>query len=294
MIARVVRAVVVALSVVVASHVAAPARADDRVIIPDACSVTRPYDAASPLTDLTSGIEATWGFRLTGRYWTDERYRPIVATVWRTLDAISCTPYLGALHAKVGTLELFATSIGGWAAGDYGLTRADAVSLDFPQLLTSYPTDPGHVSRLFVHELTHAYTRDRSANPPYWSDFTALYARNGRFGSYGSSSSEVFSEVVGYYVARCAANNPYTPAESAYYDFAKTEVFGGKEFGPAPGQPVACDATIPDTRAAYASANAAVEAAVADREAAAQEIALNGAARYGYESLSVSGPGTAI
>ena len=57
---------------------------------------------------------------------------------------------------------------------------------------------------------------------------------------------------------------------------------------------MACDATIPDTRAAYASANAAVEAAVADREAAAQEIALNGAARYGYESLSVSGPGTAI
>jgi len=31
---------------------------------------------------------------------------------------------------------------------------ADAVSLDFPQLLTNYQTDPGHVSRLFVHEVT--------------------------------------------------------------------------------------------------------------------------------------------
>src|SRR5674476_852421 len=83
------------------------------------------------------------------------------------------TPYLDTLHAKVGTLEPYAASIGGWTAGDHGLSRADAVSLDLPQMLTNYQTDPGHVARLCVHEMTHAYSRDRSTNPPYWADFSA-------------------------------------------------------------------------------------------------------------------------
>lgn len=289
MFARVARAVVVAVSVLAIALVPAPARADEPVVIPDACTTTHPYDATLPLAEMQSGIESNWGFTLTGKYWTDETYRPIVAVIWRTLDAISCTPYLDTLHAKVGVLQLYATSIGGWVAGDYGLTRADAVSLDFPQLLTNYQTDPGHVSRLFVHEMTHAYTRDRSTNPPYWADFSALYAKNGRFGSYGSSASEAFSEVVGYFVARCAANNPYTPREAAYYNFVKAEVFGGKEFGPALGQPLSCEAGAQDSPGLYAPASAAVQAAVQDREAAAAEIAANGAEIYGYEALSTSG-----
>jgi hypothetical protein len=286
--ARVVRAVIVAMSVLAISLVPTPARADEPVVIPDACTAVHPYDAAQSMAALQSGIEANWGFTLTGKYWADETYRPIVAVIWHTLDAISCTPYLDALHAKAGVLGLYATSIGGWVAGDYGLTRADTVSLDFPQLLTNYQTDPGHVSRLFVHEMTHAYSRDRGTNPAYWADFSALYAKNGRFGSYGGSSSETFSEVVGYFVARCAANNPYTPSEAAYYDFVKAEIFGGKEFGPALGQPLSCEpsATPPG---AYASASAAVQAAIQDREAAAAEIAANGAEIYGYESLSTSG-----
>ncbi|HSN12003.1 MAG TPA: hypothetical protein VLS51_07850, partial [Propionibacteriaceae bacterium] len=145
--------------------------------------------------------------------------------------------------------------------------------------------DPGHVARLFVHELTHAYTRDRSSTPPYWTDFLALYGRNGRFGSYGASASETFSEVVGYYVARCAEGNPYVPGEAAYYDFAKNEVFGGTEFGPALGQPLGCDGGAASS--GYEPAAAAVRAARADREAAATEIAANGAQVYGYESLTV-------
>lgn len=285
MFARVVRAVLVIVAALCLAVVPVPGRADEPAVTPTGCGVTRPYDADAALTTVRSGIEANWGFRLTGAYWTDETYRPAVAVIWRTLDAISCTPYLDTLHAKVGALELYATSIGGWPAGDYGLTRADAVSLDFPQLLTSFPADPGHVARLFVHELTHAYTRDRSSNPPYWTDFLALYDRNGRFGSYGGSASETFSEVVGYYVARCAAGNPYVPGETAYYELAKNEVFGGTEFGPPLGQPVACDGGA--TPSGYESAAAAVRAAVADREAAATEIAANGARLYGYESLSV-------
>ena len=88
------------------------------------------------------------------------------------------TAYLDTLHAKVGTLEPYATSIGGWTAGDHGLSRADAVSLDLPQMLTNYQTDPGHVARLCVHEMTHAYSRDRSTNPPYWADFSVGASRS--------------------------------------------------------------------------------------------------------------------
>ncbi|MHB1010000.1 MAG: hypothetical protein ACYC1E_12345 [Propionibacteriaceae bacterium] len=286
MFARVVRAVLVVAAALTLAVVPAPSRADEPALA-IGCATTHPYEPAVSLTDLRAGIETNWGFRLTGAYWTDERYRPVVAVVWRTLDTISCTPYLDTLHAKVGALELSATSIGGWTAGDYGLTKADAVSLDFPQLLTTFPDDPGHVARLFVHEITHAYTRDRSSNPPYWTDFLALYSRHGRFGTYGGSASETFSEVVGYFVARCAAGNPYVASEAAYYEFVKNEVFAGTEFGPAPGQPLACDGSGTGPPSGYESAAAAVRAAVADRKAAAAEIAANGDVRY--ESLSAPG-----
>ena len=289
MFARVGRAALAALlavSVFLVPVAATAAPEEQPVVIPAACTATHPYSSQLSMVQLRDGIGSNWGFTITGAYWADETYRPIVAMMWQTLDAISCTPYLATLHSKVGALELRATSIGGWVAGDYGLSKRDAVSLDFPQLLTSYRTDPGHVSRLFVHEVTHAYSRDRSSNPTYWTGFTGLYSKLGRFGSYGGSASETFSEVVGYYVARCAANNPYTTAKAAYYDYVKTEVFGGKEFGPALGQTLVCDssqaASAPDI---YASANAAVEAANADREAAAAEIAANAAEVYGYEDI---------
>lgn len=289
MFARVGRAALVALLAVAVSLVPLSAKAapdEQPVVIPAACPATHPYSPQLSMVQLRDGIASNWGFTVTGAYWADDTYRPVVAMIWQTLDAISCTPYLTTLHSKVGALELRATSIGGWVAGDYGLSKRDAVSLDFPQLLTSYRTDPGHVSRLFVHEVTHAYSRDRSENPTYWANFTSLYSKLGRFGSYGGSASETFSEVVGYYVARCAANNPYTTAKAAYYDFVKTQVFAGREFGPALGQTLVCDksaaTSAPDI---YASANAAVQAATQDREAAAAEIAANGAEVYGYEEI---------
>jgi len=69
----------------------------------------------------------------------------------------------------------------------------------------------------------------------------------------------------------------------------KAEVFGGKEFGPALGQPLSCEPGAQVSPDAYASAGAAVQAAVQDRQAAAAEIAANGAEIYGYESMSTSG-----
>ena len=53
--------------------------------------------------------------------------------------------------------------------------------------------------------------------------------------------TETFADVVGYYVGRCALENPYDTGEyDAYYEFAKTYIFGGKEFGPAAGTRPEC------------------------------------------------------
>ncbi len=276
-ISRVARAFVVAALAIGLGFAAGPqqAQADplsEKVIIPAPCSASNPYDPAMSMTELRDGIAQNWGFQMVGSYWIDPTYRPLVKVIWQTLDAISCTPFLDTVHATTGgQLSLNATVVSGWPAGDYGLTKGNSVSLDFPQLLTSYQTDPGHVARLFVHELTHAYSLNRGDNPSYWVDFNRIYAKNGRFSNYGSDASEVLSEVVGFYVARCAANNPYAPSENDYYQFAK-KIFGGKEFGPALGQPLVCDsATLAaQDEAKYAPAKA-VAKAVSDQRAAVEQ-----------------------
>lgn len=256
------------------------------VIIPAPCLTSKPYNPNASMTALRDGITANWGFPTTGSYWTDPRYRPLVKVIWEDLDAISCTPYLAALKNNVGgPLTLNATSIGGWVAGDYGLTKGGAVSLDFPQLLTSYQEDPGHVGRLFIHEITHAYSANRDSNPAYWTEFGRLYAKNGKFGTYGDNQSEVMSEVIGFYVARCAVGNPYTTsAQRDYYEFAK-KIFGGKEFGPALGQPLVCDAKELAAQAQraeaakYADARSLAEAVAAQRQQARAEIEAAGTAQ---------------
>ena len=55
--------------------------------------------------------------------------------------------------------------------------------------------------------------------------------------------TETFADVVGYYVGRCALNNPYDTGKfDAYYEYARDYIFDGKEFGPAPGTKADCSA----------------------------------------------------
>ena len=277
---RLLGVVLVALLVLGIATLPPSAKAEEsgKVIIPAPCPLTKPYNAKASMSELRDGIAENWGFRMVGSMWTDSSYRPLVKTIWQTLDAISCPPYLTTLMKTMnGQLTLNATSIPGWPAGDYGLTMGGAVSLDFPQLLTSYQSDPGHVSRLFVHELTHAYTSNRFSNPEYWTEFSKIYGKLGKFGGYGDDQSEAFSEVIGFYVARCAEHNPYTPREAAYYEYAK-KIFGGKEFGPALGKPLVCDAkklaeqTAAEEAARYAESRAVAEQVAAQREAVRAQI----------------------
>ncbi len=245
-------AVGLALAVVMGATglVASSPRADaaptaSAVIVPNPCAVAHPFPTGSTPAQIRDAYGAAYGFTMVGSYWTDPSYQGIVRVIWETTDALACTPFLTDLTANHGSqLALNASALSGWKSGDYGITRSRTVSLDFPQLKTYYDKgDQGHVARLFVHEITHAYQANRDSRPAYWTSFTPVYNRLGRLGTYGWDPTEVQAEVVGWYVARCAQNNPYTTRYQGYYDWAKT-IFGGKEFGPPLGQPLDCSRQV--------------------------------------------------
>ncbi len=197
-----------------------------------------------PISEIVDQLEENWGFKLAGPYWVN-RHRRAIQLVWETLGAVSCTPYLDTLKEKVnGRVGLNAAHISGFAWGDWSLTRSGYVTLDFKKFGDKIETDPGRLSRLVIHELGHVYNADRDSNPAYWRRFKKLFARHGRFSSYaGRSVTETFAEVLGYYVGRCASKNPYDTGKfDEYYEFARDEVFAGREFGPEPGIPSDCSA----------------------------------------------------
>lgn len=220
--------------------------------IPTPCPEVHPWPGdAVPMADVTAAITTTFGFKLAGKQWTDAS-RESVKILWQTLDAVSCTTYLADLQAKAsGTVGLNANRISGYAWGDWSLTKSGYVTLDFTKFSRALDAgDEGRLVRLVIHELAHVLNSDRhGGNPAYWQAFKQLHASEGRFSDYaGRSISETFADVVGYYVGRCALDNPYDSGEQgAYYAFARDVVFGGKEFGPEPGVKPEC--TVPDVGA---------------------------------------------
>ena len=96
-----------------------------------------------------------------------------------TLNARHAHASLGlrCLRANLGgPLALNASALSGWKSGDYGITRARTVSLDFPQLRTYYDKgDHGHVARLFVHEITITINIIIiNTHPPIFRNTTAI------------------------------------------------------------------------------------------------------------------------
>lgn len=209
------------------------------------CPVTHawPGDEAS-MDAIGSALSENFGFELVGDQWTTAS-RGSVKILWETLDAVSCTGYVERLQSKVdGKVGINAASISGFAWGDWGLTRPNYVTMDFSKFQAAIDSgDEGRLARLVTHEMAHVLNSDRFSEPEYWKIFQRLYAQEGNFSSYGSGSvTETFADVVGYYVGRCALENPYDTGENdAYYEFAKTYVFSGKEFGPAAGALPECN-----------------------------------------------------
>lgn len=230
--------------------------------IPTPCAPTFPFPEDASIAELKAGITKNFGFKLTGSQWTEER-RPSIKILWQTLDAMECTSYRKDLQAKVnGNVGLNAASIRGYAWGDWSLTKGSYVTYDFSKFQKALDSgDEGRLTRLVAHELGHVLNSDRDSNPKYWRDFKKLYAKEGRFSSYaGSSVTETFADVIGYYVGRCALDNPYDSGEqNAYYEYAKTYIFGGKEFGPAPGEKLNCSLPSADAEAPMPGAEPAAE-----------------------------------
>lgn len=245
-------ALVLLLTALLGDHADALPIAPDPVApvqgIPEPCPTTHPWPGDDvPLPQVTEQLTAHFGFQLAGSQWTEE-HRESVRIIWETLDAVSCTDYVSVMRTKA-TVGLNAIPKRGYAWGDWSLTRTNYVTLDFAKFQRALDAgDEGRLVRLVIHELAHAWSTDRHANPDYWQDFRALAAREGRFSDYaGSKTSEVFADVVGYYVGRCALDNPYDSGEhAAYYEFARDVVFNGKEFGPAPGTVPDCELPAPN------------------------------------------------
>ena len=218
--------------------------------IPEPCPSLTPWPGDDvPVDEVSSRFTATFGIELVGAHLTEE-HRPSIRIMWETLDAVGCTPYLDRVKSTAPGIGINASPIRGWAWGNWSLTRNNYVSFDFAKFKGALEAgDEGRLVRLVVHELGHAWSADRPSRPAYWNDFRALAGREGRFSDYaGSKESEIFADVLGYYVGRCALDNPYDTGEhDAYYAFARDVVFGGKEFGPAPG--VQPDCSLPDTGA---------------------------------------------
>lgn len=219
--------------------------------IPTPCPVVHAFPSKDSIATIKKKLTKYYGFELTGSGWTKANLKSI-RIVWETIDALSCTSYISDLQDKVnGNVGLNATSISGYAWGDWSLTKSGYVSFDFTKFNQAIESgDEGRLTRLVTHELAHVLNSDRYEEPSYWKKFQRLYAQEGRFSDYaGSSVTETWADVVGYYVGRCALNNPYDTGEfDAYYEFVRDNVFDGKEFGPEPGKKSDC--TVPDKDAA--------------------------------------------
>ncbi|MGJ6979640.1 hypothetical protein ACSDQ9_03795 [Aestuariimicrobium soli] len=211
--------------------------------IPDPCIAKHPWPASATPVATRRAMEKAFGLQLSGSGWTNPGSRPLVKIVWETLDALNCTTYLDDLrrNAKQPVIKIHAGPTRSWAWGDWGLTNPGKLTFDFAKWQSAYPADKGRLVRIVVHELGHMHQMGASRDQ---ASFRGLYQRNGGFSKYGSySMSETMSEVIGYYVARCALENPYDqagPQERAYYQWARETIFNGVEFGPAVGQKPSC------------------------------------------------------
>ncbi|WP_026927760.1 hypothetical protein [Granulicoccus phenolivorans] len=191
-------------------------------------------------------ISQKWDMELTGSGWTDSRNREVVKLFGDTLDAVDCTGYLDRVRTgNGGRLTVSSDPIASWAWGDYGLTKPNTLSLDFVKFREGYAegTDRGRLVRLIIHEMAHSFNSDRFQNPEYWQRNQQLFREVGPISAYGArDSTETFADAVGYYVARCAHDNPYDQARNKpYYEMVKKYVFDGKEFGGPVGSTQKCN-----------------------------------------------------
>ena len=214
--------------------------------IPAPCPASHPYPSDATPSQVRTQLSKNLGIGLVGKGWDATANAPLVKIVWETLDGLSCTGYLSTIKAANPSFSLNASPISGFAWGDWGLTRPGSVTFDLGKWQEAYSAgDKGRLVRIIVHELGHAWSQTPQAQGPF-NRFATMYARTGNFGPYAHNVNENFSEIIGYYVARCAQDNPYDAKANvdgrhdAYYELVRADVFAGREFAGAPGTAIDC------------------------------------------------------
>ncbi len=226
--------------------------------IPVSCSSTgtnqsQPFPQGQSGAQIVAAMEGRWKFDLIdgNLSWADSRFLPVLKIWWDTLSAVECTPFINEINRKNdGSLKIMATSCIGGLWGTYGLECfPGGLAINIANQQGGIDRGIPHtVTQNIIHELGHAYNNDRGSNPPYWTQYVSIYNSVGGLSGYGRSSiTENWSDVLGFYVARCADEvfsgsgpNPYSIGYTEFYNFAKTQVFGGVEFGPPAPSTVTC------------------------------------------------------
>ena len=186
--------------------------------------------------------------------YADPKYHGMLKAWWEVLTTVECTTYL--TKAFGGQPLRIVSKAGGMWWGEYMGGNEQDMWIDN----ISQGTVP-NIKQNLIHELGHVY---EGANPDIGSKFEATTCGKGSVHPYisgyayygatqeGNGCNESFAEMNGYYVERddhewgvgtpyCPTKNPYDWNQAIYYNFAKTEIWGGKEFGPpAPNPPTSC------------------------------------------------------
>ena len=123
--------------------------------------------------------------------------------------------------AKVsGTIGINAASIGGFAWGDWSLTKPGYLTFDFTKWKEAVDLgDIGRLSRIVIHEFTHIFNADRDSNPKYWTEFQGLAAKQEVFSSYaGRNNLETLPEIGRWWGCVLA---PVAPRRRRFHGFRR-------------------------------------------------------------------------
>lgn len=212
---------------------------------------------SGPFPDSLSGAEIVplfkqhWNIELigSGADITSDAYRGVLKAWWEVLTTVECTPFLTDAFAG-SPLQLIA--IGGSGGGWWGEYMGGNVQHMWVDNIRN-GTIP-HIKQNLIHELGHVW---RGGQPAKYATYEATICGRGSVHPYvsvygGTNCSENMAEIVGYFVQRdsnewgvggafCATKNPYDWNQSFYYNWAKTVVFSGQEYGaPPPNPPTSC------------------------------------------------------
>lgn len=204
-----------------------------------------PFPDNQPSSSIINRFQTNWHITLQNgsQDWSDSAYHQLLSIWWQTIDQLACTPFLASALGG-HTLTITANDLGiWWGQYDGGYQQEINIANQNKSL-----SQPSHIQQNIVHELAHVW-RDTHFDDTYQTFANQLCGNgnpNAYITNYGATNcSEDLSEAVGYYVIRqatewqtnspyCAAKNPYDWGQAAAYDWIKTNLFNGQQFGPPP------------------------------------------------------------